>query len=250
MTTFKVISIIGLIILILTGSRTVYSEIIWSENFDEENSLDDWDITYGNWSIQKKTLLLDNCTFIQSRQDCISSIWHAQTRVTGTWSFDILPSIGNAFGVIIWFIGNGETSYLEGFHPHEGYAVHFFANGEIGLDFGADGSFQYSIDTHISDQPLLGWQHIDITRDTEGEIIVYLNGTEILDGKHTTITSSENINIRSEIDVQLDNFGISDLNEVQTEESPMIFSYGLMLLMISIIYSKIIKPKKSILKQA
>ena len=239
----KKISLLLLIFisLLLINTNTVRADGVWEYSFDDGDSLDDWDITYGNWTVDDGSLLAtDQCENATSYEACISAIWHEQTSMTGNWSFDVLLSGQEKFGMLFFFIGNGVQENVPDYNPIQAYVIHLWHDYRIDLDYVSFGSWQYYIDQYIPSSNLTGWIHFEITRDQDNEMVVYLNGSEIMRKTNSLISTSEYLHIQAEAGMRFDNF--------KFPKSQTISGYGILPLFICtvgviIVYMKMQKSK-------
>ena len=85
-------------------------------------------------------MIPDSCEQFDS-EGCVTSIWHNQTQMTGIWSFDIFQNANASFGTLFYFMGTGEAFLNAHFHPANGYVIHVWGNGNIDLDYVANGYY-------------------------------------------------------------------------------------------------------------
>ncbi|MHA2163531.1 MAG: hypothetical protein ACXADW_10655 [Candidatus Hodarchaeales archaeon] len=190
---------------IATKSHTGQTEINWIDIFENPDSLTDWEITHGNWTVVNGTLMVTEVVPIPPLNIPYGSIWREQTQMMGTLSFDILPTGTETFGFLVYFIGNGLGGSVNN-HPHEGYALHLWNDHRVALDYVANGGYQYTIKEYQPSSSFVGWIHFDITNDNNtGEKVVFINDTEILRTTHQEVSFSENISISAELGVKFDN---------------------------------------------
>ncbi|MHA1561899.1 MAG: hypothetical protein ACTSPA_07205 [Promethearchaeota archaeon] len=191
--------------LLLINTNIVRADGVWEYTFDDGDSIGDWDIAYGNWTVDDGSLLVAECEYVNELEGCANSIWHKQTNMTGNWSFDVLQSDIEESRLLFYFIGNGVADSFE-FHPAQGYVLRLTHDDQIFIDYVNDGRYRYSLSSYTPPSNLTGWIHFEITRDLDNEMTVYLNGSEIIRVINSLISTSENINIQTGIGVRFDNF--------------------------------------------
>ncbi|MHA2328705.1 MAG: hypothetical protein ACXACR_09305 [Candidatus Hodarchaeales archaeon] len=201
-------------IVVATESRAGQTEIIWSDSFDNFDSLTNWEITHGNWTVDNGALVVNECVNIPPMNICFGSIWRTQTQMTGTLSFDVLPTGLETFGFIFHFIGNG---FIKN-HPYEGYVISLSKWHDVSLDYTADGGYKETLAKYTPSESYDGWIHFDITRDQNGEMIFYVNNTQVLRTTHNLVTVSENISISAEVGVKFDNINFT--SEIKPKPAP------------------------------
>jgi hypothetical protein len=211
-----------IISVLLCNSNFTKGETVWEDTFDNSDSLNDWDVGYGNWIVDNGALTVTDCEKIDPNHPpspCVTSIWHEQTSMTGTWGIDILHSGTEDFGTLFYFIGNGVHEWGVNYYPSEGYAIHVWGNSKIDLDYVKEGAYQNSPGEYSPPEQLTGWMHFEIIRNDSGNIRVYLNNTEIINADQNLVTSSENINIQTEVGVKLDNIRYSGNENIESSET-------------------------------
>jgi hypothetical protein len=150
---------------------------VWSDNFDSGN-YNGWTVTNGTFSAEDHTLRSIGGGGV---------IIHPSSVTTGTWSFDILGVNDTGVGLM--------SSYPVPFSlARSGYGwIGIAKEGLVlGLDVAQGGAGvrvgQYD---YPSSKGASGWQHIDVTRSSDGRTCVYLNGTLVIDRVINWNTTSE-----------------------------------------------------------
>lgn len=214
--------VISILAILISGALLVHGNIVWQDTFDDSSSLENYEIVNGELRSDGvlTSLGCDNA-------DCVfgsTYFYRNSSGVTGAWSFDFnLTSSLNFF-----FIGVGKVSGHALF-PKQGYNLVIRPSQKsFTLDYIS--SSISTLDSYTSDKSLVGWMHVDITRDEAGEIIVYLNGDSIIETIQADLTSSEHINIQLTKDSQLDNLIYSNTADLPSEksdeeESPVMIIY-------------------------
>lgn len=205
--------------------------IYWEDNFDDEN-LDGWIIeTYfapktcnGGQNffcsvvkgtpeirIQDNALLIPNSW--NSTYVAYNRAQHESTHMTGHWAFDIVTTSAD-FNTGIWFTFNDPTPETDfsGWNnttPNgiEGYVVLFqtltIQLGHLYANFTSAGPNASDIDELRLDRAFWpngdqnGNFHIDITRQPNGNMTVWLEGSQILTAIDNTLTKSTHTQIDS-----------------------------------------------------
>lgn len=161
----KKFSILILIILLCVSLFVAFpckAEIVWSDNFDDGN-YDGWIVWNGTFSAEDHTL---------KPMTGYNKYWigHLSTVTNGTWSFDVL--VGG--GIVIWLMSDSEeqglliASYLD----TDGIHLRLYSVSSEGSN--VLGEYVYNSDASA-------WQHIDVTRNSDGRTCLYLNSTLLVD---------------------------------------------------------------------
>ncbi|MHA2319648.1 MAG: hypothetical protein ACXAC6_18065, partial [Candidatus Hodarchaeales archaeon] len=155
-----------LVLIVISASVAVRgnteSEIGWEDTFDTEDSLDDWEISHGNFNVNETqgTLVGGSDCYLEPYVNwCANYLWRNNTATTGTWSFDI--SFTEDFTFFIYYYV-GISSTVDGRHPTLGYSLLIFPS-EIWI-----GSDNGTLDSYSLEVGLDGWQHFDIIRNETG----------------------------------------------------------------------------------
>jgi hypothetical protein len=178
-------SVLFLVVLLCASFFTAFgaqckAATVWSDNFDSGN-YNGWTVTNGTFSAADHTLRSVGGGGV---------IIHPSSVTTGTWSFDIMGVNDTGVGLM----GSYPVPFDFARQPASYAWIGIAKEGQIlGLDVAASGQGtrvgQYSYPwTKTS-----GWQHIDVTRSSEGRTCVYLNGTLVIDWAPLTnpVTTSE-----------------------------------------------------------
>jgi hypothetical protein len=236
-------TVLMLILISIPISVRANAVIAWEDTFDTENSLQDWEISHGNYSVDEAEGVLVgsvDCYYDSGFDWCANYLWRDSTASTGTWSFDILLPENFAF---FFFYYVGISAIADGRHPDAGYT--FIMNpSEIKINYRYSSSNRGNLDTYVLTDSVDGWQHFDITRNETGHIWVLLNGTKILNALDQFHTSSESINIQAEPRTRLDNITYSPLDPNPTSTQEISPSWTLMVVIMSITALQITQKKK------
>jgi hypothetical protein len=147
---------------------------VWSDNFDDGN-YDGWTVLNGTFTAQDHTLRSIGGGGL---------IIHPSSVTTGTWSFDIMGVNDTDVGFMSTYPLplNGMTCLDTGLYHSRGITLE--VNAAIKGTWTTIGIFYPSVS-------VTRWQHINITRDSDGRICVYHNGTLVIDAVSTLVTKSD-----------------------------------------------------------
>ena len=194
---------IFILVLMLMGvpANTSSNTDDWIDTFDSADSLKDWRVPYGNYTVDENehVLVASNC--YETNGFCLSSLWRNSTASTGTWSFD-LRIVDNHSFFILYFLGISATS--DGLHPESGYAFHIDKYKVFHLRYRQYG-LNPIINSYTPSNETKDWMHFDITRNSTGYMEIFLNYSSIITGQDNRYNSSENINFQLDNGAKLDN---------------------------------------------
>ncbi|MFX0206221.1 MAG: hypothetical protein ACFFDT_09550 [Candidatus Hodarchaeota archaeon] len=158
--------------------------VVWSDDFNDGN--------YDGWTIQNGTFSATNYMLVATGSKFEWHVAnHTSTLVYGTWTFDIyLNETENTDYFFIHFLATNAVLYDE--MPLNSYS--------IVISFGPRGYQLWkttNTDTHESTtlghtdyEPTPGWNHIDVTRHTNGQFYVYVNNSLAISALDNEITTS------------------------------------------------------------
>jgi hypothetical protein len=182
---------------------------MWSDDFNDGN-YNGWTVTNGTFSAADHTLRSIGAG---------GAIIHSSSVTTGTWSFDILGVNTTAIGIM--------SNY-----PIPTSALNTLGITKIGIVLALDVAVQGS-GTRVTEYDFpsgtrfSGWQHIDITRSSDGRTCVYHNGTLVIDRVVTQITASEYLWVlfgssQNVLDTEgaIDNIVVSNTIDIQPPAPP------------------------------
>ena len=194
----------------------VKADIVWSDNFDD-GDMDGWTNLMYEWYVSNGCL----CSPYSEE----GMVYHDSKVANGTWSleFKCIPGSGySPTGRIImsefnlYFVGFVSGLKLTGYqfsvtHPSEEvYGMTLWRRAE-----GADAILDHCDLTGN----YTGWQKINITRNVDGDMHVYLNTTHILNATDTTFSNSQILAIRASFGPQrFSEFIVSDTVDIQAPE--------------------------------
>ena len=161
------------------------SAIVRSDDFTD-GDMDDW-VTFALPDEPSNFTVIDGVVYSMC-EDFIEVANHASSVAYGTWSFDIY--MGRAVLSGVEFISSvpptahySQYGYEFVLTPTSVQLAELYPTSDTS-------SNRRVADEHFMN--LIGWHHVDITRDTTGYFCVYLNNTPILETVDTTVTSSVN----------------------------------------------------------
>ena len=164
--------------------------VVWSEDFS--GGLGEWSIGYGNWEVVDGYLRHDG-----SMEPYLADITHNSSQTIGTWSFDAkLHTSMEGFRATYLFMVNGTTD------DYYGYGIRLAVTAvHLVRQSGGDGS-AVSLGFAIVEDLGGNWVHIDVTRDIQGKICVFIDAqSDIVDANITsmdqTYTESEYFAVHS-----------------------------------------------------
>ncbi len=194
-------------------SRNTYqlSSEVWSDDFENvTKTLSEW--TINGLYYPPNVTLSDGLLYVNGTWENILS--HNSTTVIGTWSFDMFHNEQGA-GMVVFM---SPALFLSDRYQ-TGYAVYGedWSSGDRQYSYNLAywfpdpaGSLIYDIDSFPVDTPS-GWSHIDVTRQTDQWMYVFLNGTMILQARDPGYyMSSEYLHLYSLGPVVFDNITVSD----------------------------------------
>jgi len=185
---------------------------VWSDNFNDGN-YDGWTVAYGSFSAENKTL----------ETEAFSLVYCPSDVTTGTWSFDL--SVSNNAGLWIMFMSSDPTEWTgyTGFGDFPQQGMDIYINGiwiSAGLSPVRDKYVVTSFFSYNFPAGTSGWQHFDITRDSNGRTCVYHNGTLSIDVVIPDIITSEYFAFCSPGKAAIDNIVVSDTVDIQPPAAP------------------------------
>ncbi|MFW9795188.1 MAG: hypothetical protein ACFFEE_12845 [Candidatus Thorarchaeota archaeon] len=150
---------LGIIFLLLPQTAAT---IVWEDNFDDGN-YDGWTVTDGSWAVVN-----GNLTAVYDG-DTSHQIWSLSSQVVGTWSFDVFLAGPQMSGnqIRVGFMGNGTdtATYFLTIQPADTDSGIKFELGNWPLGYVEIDDFRQTC------------THIDITRNSAGEMYLYVNKT-------------------------------------------------------------------------
>lgn len=178
-------------LVVITDSTSAM--VVWSDDFNDGN-YDGWTVTYGSFSLANNCLLA---------MEASSAINHPSTVTEGTWSFDLHSSGLTSSGVHLSF-------YCEDFvfYPKTGFDLKVGRNA-FELMYWED-YYDIVLGAYYPTSHIMGWHHVDVTRDATGLMRVFINGTLRIEVANTPTITSNYFHFFCGPDEGIDNVVVSD----------------------------------------
>ncbi len=193
MKTRRIQLIAGLAMVVLcisTYTTTTNAAEVWSEDF--EGPLEDWTIfgyIYDGYPVPTEGNFSSASGMLVALDDDVNIARHDSDTDVGTWSFDMfVPDDDDGEGnIYVEFLSNG-SSFLE-FGNASFVSVGAYLDADKFIVWSMVGS-SWSVQKNILIDPLQGWHHIDVSRNSDGRFYVWFN--ETLEANFTSdhVTSS------------------------------------------------------------
>jgi len=152
-------SVIIIIILLCVSLFVVFpgkAETVWSDNFDDGN--------YDGWTVVNGTFVVEDGVLKTGPESFNVITCPSYGPSTGTWSFDLLA---NGW-TVVYFVGNTQQDLIVLCTGQDYYVQ------RIDVVNGSYSSVKFS-------GKASAWQHLNVTRNQDGRICVYNNGTLVAD---------------------------------------------------------------------
>lgn len=221
----------------LLTARVVYSATVWSDDFDDKN-IDDWETELLDWDLidafTGETVEFDlSDGTLKCPGETPGNIWylatHESTVEYGKWSFDVNIVDTPDEHFYVFLMTDDWPDY-----PAQAYSYDLiFITGEGDPEPDSKGgiilykragyqALWYDIGAWGSTEEILGWHHIEVTRDTDGAFDVYLDDEHIIDGEDTDPKSGVFTTFRFEAPSgpEIDNIVIEDSIVEEPEPEP------------------------------
>jgi len=211
-TTFIIMLWISLFVPLLCRASPV-----WSDSFD--------DLNYDGWTVMNGTFTAAGGTLRPTGLSAYYITVHPSNVTTGTWSFDItglLDTTTPYYETRVLFMCVKPVPYsgwigmgvpTRGGDSRGGHARYIEVFGSVA---GENQAWDLGDAKLPSDTDMFAWQHIDITRSSDGRICVYVNGTLLLDVTDTRITTSNYFCFATSLSASaIDNIVVSDTVNIQ-----------------------------------
>ena len=206
------------------------SEVVWSDNFDDED-ISDWQVFGVNYTEDADCYLpssYDNFSVEGGILRSVGPEWnfagHNSSVAYGTWSYDIdlqvpdgydhfaVPFISEQFNEDWLSIGPRGEAYGLSIYPYDGEN-----EGRIFLLRASHDVNALELDVYFSNN-LIGWKNIIITREPSGQFYVYLDGTLIMEAVNQDHTTSERFYFFGKANPGIDNVTVS--NTIDYDAAP------------------------------
>ena len=212
------ISITFLIILLCASWFTTFpceAATVWSDDFDD-GDYEGWTVTIGSFSAEENTL--------EAGTGDLNFVYHPSSVATGTWSFDISSE---TFALVYFMCSDGAIDQVNPIsidriaHPDPAcFLTINWVTDSVGLYRSirdGDRSDDVRLAAYDSKTGFSGWQHIDVTRNSDGRICVYHEGDLIIDTVDrsiTSITTSQFFAFWSSEEAAIDNIVVSNTVDI------------------------------------
>ncbi|MHA2251175.1 MAG: transcriptional regulator [Candidatus Kariarchaeaceae archaeon] len=226
---------------LLLSPSNVQAEIIWSDNFDDDN-LDDWDVWGINWT--SNPILPSNASMIVEAgvlksNNTKPNFWayacHESNNTQGTWSFDWLPATNQRQDFVSFISDINETDWI---NVTEFYSNTYFLWLNTGVSSSIPGidlhkhvgtNLNIKVESHYTGDISEDWHHIDISRDNTGLIKIYLDDVLVINAIDNDVTESELFCFSTSGDAQYDNIVVKDTPISDEPSNPwLVFFIGLL----------------------
>ncbi|MFW9786824.1 MAG: hypothetical protein ACFFE2_15260 [Candidatus Thorarchaeota archaeon] len=218
----KYVALLLGLVLISTSFQQATADIVWEDDFDDGN-YNGWIVIEGNWNATEG--------YLEATPDYSEDqrIWHPSSQVVGNWSFDVyLPSYPP------WNPDSTTTSPTTITEYHPDLHVMFMGYGSMDLYYGYGVKFRRSYIFLVTqageaesrqilaqfyagfDSDANTWTHIDITRNSNGIMNVFINKTgrdaePVVSTIHTGFNHSERFLVDAwKGSYRIDNVTVSD----------------------------------------
>ncbi|MFW9793924.1 MAG: hypothetical protein ACFFEE_06475 [Candidatus Thorarchaeota archaeon] len=218
---------------IVTVDQMELSAEVWSDNFDDHD-ISDWtiygingtrpfDVVPGNFTAEDGVLRANGTELAWSIAARNSSVAY------GTWTFDVdvvdnykheivIPFIIIEWNLEIWARRAYFVQVVTG--EYMGDPTPRLQGGTV-IPTDSPGPLNYMIEwweSYPYDGEILGWKNIIITRESDGQFYVYINGTLALNHKDNRYTTCEEFHVGTNPGPALDNINVS--NTVDYDKAP------------------------------
>jgi hypothetical protein len=220
---------LALLFICLYSNVNVLAEVVWSDDF-EDGDTEGWNIAQGNFSAEDGTLRSTVEGKVQGANpdyQYLSLAYYPSTVSVGTWSFDYMyDGSRDVPELAVNFMSLTQTTWV--LNPRSigecyGVYVGWFRPDKIELyvDLKYPGAGELLSITQSPTKPRT-WYHVDVTRDDEGLICVYVDGVLKIDEVDSTHSESVFFGVMLEHsfrgDAVIDNIVVSDTVDVVPQE--------------------------------
>ncbi len=188
------------------------SSEVWSDDFENvTTTLGEWIIDGFNrsepeFSYTPNVTLSDGLLYSNGPE--INVLTHNSTTATGTWSFDVFQGESDSIYTMIFFMS---PQWYDFSNSLEGYTLAIFSDEHIlgYMQSSPAGAVLIPLDetsTTITSE----WRHIDITRQSDDMMYVYIDGVLWLQAENSRHHSSEYFRLWAHNETIFDNVTVSD----------------------------------------
>jgi len=170
---------------------------VWSDNFDDGN--------YDGWTVQNGTFTVEDGVLKTGPGNLNIISCQSYGPSSGTWSFDLLAT----GWTVVYFVGNSQQDLVIVFTGQYYYVerINVVDNSYSSAKFPGKAS---------------AWQHLNITRNLDGRICVYSNGTLVADYVDSTYVPPPDFFefYSTGGEAAIDNIVVSDTVDIQPPSVP------------------------------
>jgi hypothetical protein len=145
--------------------------VVWSDDFDDGN--------YNGWIEDSGAFSTEDKTLRTVPGDSLYGLYYPSYVTTGTWSFDML--VGSETEFSLMFSQQIEGQKLALTLSGISIVLRSYKNLFESMQLAA----------YMLPRSMTGWQHFDVTRDSDGRTCVYSNGTLVIDVADAIVITSE-----------------------------------------------------------
>ena len=176
-----------LFICLYSNVNVGHSEVVWSDDFNDEK-LDGWTVVMGQLSAEGGLLhSIESGWIIDQEYTLQSGAYHPSTVSIGTWSFDFLLNSSDTPEIALEFLNLEQNKWsLDEMGGKQFKSYGFYAGWSYPGQYKIlkNPRFPNSIELALVRAPHdieNVWHHVDITRDENGRIVVWVDGELIAD---------------------------------------------------------------------
>ena len=189
------VSLIAALAILLIPTTHVSAVVQWSDDFNDAN-YSNWVVIEGEWSAENNSLQVSGGTPVGCNLDVFPGIiYHESLVTTGTWSFDLEYDLSLAEEAAIpkFFFMSADPSAWEGYCIEVQPVIigdrliaafrllrATSTPGIVGVQYTILGSYDV-------DEGTTGNNHVDITRTAEGQMTVWIDGSQAIQATDTVI---------------------------------------------------------------
>jgi pectate lyase len=190
------VSVLGAMMLLgstLFTTNPCSAAVVWSDDFTD-GDIAGWTVELGSFSAIDNTLRATGTP---------SALRHDTSTTQGTWSFDVDITQGTA-GIYITLFADVMVAGI----CDSCYTL-FVSNYQWQCQRATSGS-NTVLDTYNPTENIVGWYHVDVTRDASGQFYFWINGTHRMDALDNIENTANYFGFWGDEGDALDNIVISD----------------------------------------